>query len=137
VAFSLRTTRSRVRLGAITSCASLAFIVVFGSMCALAFRPRDQDAVNPIPPAIGADGTAAFAAAMVWNLSTREPGTFWMVLVVAGLVLGVELLYFERERLPDSVVGAGKTAASELESAEADVEAISGDLKDDADSKAG
>ncbi|MEE6211255.1 APC family permease [Salarchaeum sp. III] len=90
-------------LGAITSFASLAFIIVFGAMSVLAFRERDRGDVNPIPPAIGAVGAAVFAPVMFWNLYNREPNTFWMVLVVAVAVVAVELLYFERGELEEVV----------------------------------
>ncbi|MUV60549.1 APC family permease [Halobacterium sp. CBA1126] len=86
-------------LGAITSFASLSFIVVFGAMSLLAFRQRnavDAD-VHPVPPAVGAVGALGFAPLMLWNLYTREPETFWMVVVLAVLTLGAELLYFERD----------------------------------------
>ncbi|QLC33775.1 amino acid permease [Halarchaeum sp. CBA1220] len=92
-------------LGAITSFASLAFIVVFGAVSVLAFRRRDRDDISPVPPAVGALGAFAFAPVMLWNLSQREPHTFWMVLVVAVLVVAVELLYFERGELEDRVPG--------------------------------
>ncbi|MFB6071156.1 MAG: APC family permease [Halanaeroarchaeum sp.] len=58
-------------LGAITSFASLAFIVVFGSMSVLAFQHRDQEAISPVPPAIGALGAFVFAPVMFWNLYHR------------------------------------------------------------------
>jgi amino acid transporter len=94
-------------LSAITSFASLAFIVVFGGVSALTFRERgrgDTD-IHPVPPAIGAVGAGGFAPLMLFNLYSREPGTFWMVLVLAAFVVGVELLYFERDvveqELPD------------------------------------
>ncbi len=83
-------------LGAITSFASLSFIVVFGAMSYLAFRERGDD-VHPVPPAVGAVGALGFAPLMLYNLYGREPGTFWMVLALAAFVVAVELLYFERE----------------------------------------
>jgi len=86
-------------LGAITSFASIAFIVVFGATCVLAFRQRDQSAVNPIPPAIGAIGSIAFLPMMLYHLYRSSPNTFVSVAVVAVAVVGVELLYFERDAL--------------------------------------
>lgn len=86
-------------LGAITAFASLAFIVVFGAMSVLALRERDHDAIHPLPPAVGALGAGGFAPIMIWNLYTREPETFWMVLLITVGVVSVELLYFERDRL--------------------------------------
>jgi amino acid transporter len=103
-------------LGAITSFASLSFIVVFGAMSYLAFRQRDRDDVRALPPAVGAVGAAGFFPLMLYNLYDREPNTFYMVLVVAAVVVVVELLYFERDRLEreverfgDATVGASVT----------------------------
>jgi len=85
-------------LGAITSFASLSFIVVFGAMSLLAFRNRDADVdIHPVPPALGTVGALGFAPLMVANLYDREPGTFWMVVVLAVLTVTAELLYFERD----------------------------------------
>jgi L-asparagine transporter-like permease len=96
-------------LGAITSFASLAFIVVFGAASVLAFRASSDDDIHPVPPAVGAVGALGFAPLMLYNLYTREPGTFWMVLALAAGTVAVELLYFEREELadePDAIEGA-------------------------------
>jgi amino acid transporter len=103
-------------LGAITSFASLSFILVFGSMSYLAFRQRDHEEVNAVAPAVGAVGALAFFPLMLYNLYSREPNTFYMVLAIAVLVVAVELLYFEREYLQ-----------SEVESIESEVEAALGD----------
>ncbi|NHX37159.1 MULTISPECIES: APC family permease [Halolamina] len=96
-------------LGAITSFASLSFIVVFGATSLLAFRERDREAINPLPPLVGVVGGFAFAPVMLWNLYDREPETFWMVLVIGAFVVSAELLYFERGTLdthvPDGVEG--------------------------------
>jgi amino acid transporter len=89
-------------LGAITSFASLAFIVVFGAMSSLAFRQRDGVSSAALP-AIGVVGAAAFFPLMLWNLYNREPNTFYTVLVVTAVVVTVELLYFEREFLEEAV----------------------------------
>ena len=90
-------------LGAITSFASLSFIVVFGAMSYLAFRQCDHDDVRAGPPALGAVGAAAFFPLMLYDLYTREPGTFYTVLVVAVVVVAVELVYFERGYLDREV----------------------------------
>ncbi|MFB6081921.1 MAG: APC family permease [Halanaeroarchaeum sp.] len=76
-------------LRAITSFASLSFIVVFGTISVLALRHRDHEAINPVPPAVGALGTSVFAPVLFFSLYRREPNTFWMVLVIAVLVVGV------------------------------------------------
>ncbi|SDF18219.1 APC family permease [Halorientalis regularis] len=91
-------------LGAITSFASLSFMIVFGAMSYLAFRHRDQEAVNPVPPLVGVVGAAGFFPLMLWNLANREPNTFYMVVVIAVLVVTVELLYFERDDIAAEVV---------------------------------
>jgi amino acid transporter len=90
-------------LGAITSFASLSFILVFGAMSYLAFRQRSHDAVNPVLPAIGAGGALAFFPLMLYNLYSREPTTFYMVLAIAAVVVAVELLYFERDVIEEEV----------------------------------
>ncbi|MFB6142776.1 MAG: APC family permease [Halorientalis sp.] len=90
-------------LGAITSFASLAFILVFGGTCLLAFAQRDQAAVHPLPPLVGTVGAAAFFPLMLWNLLVREPRTFYAVLLLGGAVVAVELLYFERDVLAEEV----------------------------------
>jgi len=90
-------------LGAITSFASLAFIVVFGAMSYLAFRLRGRAGVRTLPPAVGAVGAAGFLPLMLWNLYRREPNTLYAVLVLAAVVVVVELAYFERDRLEREV----------------------------------
>jgi amino acid transporter len=90
-------------LGAITSFASLSFILVFGAMSYLAFRQRDHDEVNAVVPAVGTVGASAFFPLMLYNLYSREPNTFYMVLGIAVVVLVVELLYFERDLLEEEV----------------------------------
>jgi amino acid transporter len=90
-------------LGAITSFASLAFIIVFGLVSYLTFRERDHDEVNAIIPAVGAAGSLVFFQLMLYNLYTREPHTFYTVFGIAGFVLAVELLYFEREVIEEEV----------------------------------
>ncbi|WP_135828291.1 APC family permease [Halorussus halobius] len=90
-------------LGAITSFASLSFILVFGSMSYLAFRQRDHDEVNAVVPAVGTAGAVTFFPLMLSNLYTREPGTFYAVVGIATAVLAVELLYFERNRIEEEV----------------------------------
>jgi len=90
-------------LGAITSFASLAFILVFGAMSYLAVRERDRDGVHPVPPAVGLVGTALFFPLMLYHLARDQPGTFVTVVVLAVAVLGVELLYFERETIEREV----------------------------------
>lgn len=92
-------------LHSITSFASLAFIVIFGGMCLLTFARRDElDILRPIPIA-GAIGTAVFFPLLLFDLYVSNPMTFALVVAIAVVVIGVEVLYFEREpiehRLPD------------------------------------
>ena len=94
-------------LGAITSFASLSFILVFGSMSYLAFRQREHDEVTAVIPAVGAAGALAFFPLMLYNLYTREPNTFYMVLGIAVVVFGVEVLYFERDLLEEEITEFG------------------------------
>jgi amino acid transporter len=101
-------------LSAITSFASLAFIVVFGAMSALAFTRRDTDRITAVWPAVGAVGAAFFLLLMFYHLYTAQRGTFYAVLVIAAAVLLVELLYFEREIIEEEIpyveAGADETA---------------------------
>ncbi len=97
-------------LGGITSFASLAFILVFGGISALAFTQRDQADINPLPPSVGAVGSFAFFPLMLFHLYTNQRSTFVAVVAIAAAVLFVELLYFERDVL-----------AAEIEAHEPDV----------------
>jgi len=122
-------------LGAITSFASLAFIVVFGAMSLLAFQQRDQSTVNPVPPTVGTVGAFVFAPVMLWNLYHREPHTFWMVLVIAAFVVGVELLYFEREELESHVPrGVEDGVSTVTERVEDEARKVDDDIEDTVDS---
>jgi amino acid transporter len=103
-------------LGAITSFASLSFILVFGGMSLLAFQQRDEASVNPILPALGTLGALGFFPLMFYHLYRSQQGTFYAVLLLALGVLAVELLYFERD-----------VVADEIESIGSDVEATLGD----------
>ncbi|MFB6188600.1 MAG: APC family permease [Halapricum sp.] len=81
-------------LGGITSFGSIAFMVVFGVMCYLAFRERDED-ISPIPPAVGVAGMALFIPLLVYHLFVAERHVFYVVVAVSVAVLALELLYFE------------------------------------------
>ncbi|MDY6779886.1 MAG: amino acid transporter, partial [Halobacteria archaeon] len=102
-------------LGGITSFASLAFIIVFGAMSYLAFRNRDHGKIHPLPPLVGTVGTALFFPLMFYNLYTREPNTFWTVIVVTVVVIAVEILYFEREEIEEGVIAVEEEIVAELE----------------------
>ena len=99
-------------LDAITSFASLSFIVVFGAMSAIAFRHRDTDPVVGTVALSGVVGTAAFFPLMFSHLYRNEPSTFAVVVALAVGVILAEVLYFERDLLRE-----------EIEAFEADLEA--------------
>ncbi|TMT85846.1 APC family permease [Haloterrigena sp. H1] len=92
-------------LEAVVEFASLAFIVVFGTMCALALTVRDADEVdvNPVPPLVGVVGSAAFFVMLTWYLYSQLPAVFWLVVVIAAVVFTVEALYFKRQQLSEGV----------------------------------
>ncbi|WP_330633409.1 APC family permease [Halocatena halophila] len=96
-------------LNAISSFASLSFIVIFGSISALAVTQRDS-VVNTIVPAIGVVGALAAAVALLYHLFTSEFETFILVFTLALAVIIVELLYFERK----SIYSKGKRLEHEL-----------------------
>lgn len=91
-------------LGAITSFASLTFIIVFGAMSYLAFRQRDQAEVNEVIPSIGVVGATGFLVLMLWHLFRAERPTFYAVILIAIAVLAVEILYFERDVLEEEIM---------------------------------
>ena len=103
-------------LGAITSFASLSFIVVFGAMSYLAFRERDREGVHPIPPLVGLLGAAGFLPLMLIHLYRSEPQTFTMVVVLAVTVVAVELLYFEHEEFEREIDAVEEVALGKGES---------------------
>ncbi|WP_253521040.1 APC family permease [Halorussus vallis] len=93
-------------LSSITSFASLAFIAVFGAMSYLAFRERDDidDLLTPVP-VVGMVGTGLFFPLLLYNLWLNDPGTFYLVLLISIVVVGSELIYFEREPIEQAVPG--------------------------------
>ncbi|MFB6131305.1 MAG: APC family permease [Salinigranum sp.] len=82
-------------LDGITSFGSIAFMVVFGAMSYLAFRERDDDSINPIPPAVGVVGIFGFLPVLVWHLWSAKRHVFWVVVAVTVTVLALELVYFK------------------------------------------
>jgi amino acid transporter len=90
-------------LSAITSFASLAFIVVFGAMSALAFSRRGSERISPVWPAIGTVGAPLFFILMFYHLYIAERQTFYAVLLIAAAVVAVELLYFERNVIKQEI----------------------------------
>ena len=97
-------------LDAISSFASLAFISIFGGLSLLALRER-ENLPTTVVPILGTAGASASVVALLWHLFDAERATFWTVLVLAVVVGGVELLYFERDAI-----------ASELRSTEQRIE---------------
>lgn len=90
-------------LRSITSFASLAFIAVFGAMSYLALSNREEmDVFAPIP-AVGLVGCLVFFPLLLYSLYLDDPGTLSLVLLIAVVVIGVELLYFEREPVEKSI----------------------------------
>ena len=85
-------------LMSITSFASLAFIATFGAMSYLAWSHREDidGLISPVP-LVGLVGCALFFPLLLYNLYVVSPPTFYLVLLIGALVLGSELLYFERE----------------------------------------
>ncbi|WP_227352954.1 APC family permease [Haladaptatus salinisoli] len=93
-------------LRSITSFASLAFIAVFGAMSYLAFRKRDEiDDMIVALPVVGMVGCTVFFPLLLYDLYLNSPSTFFIVLVIAVLVIGVELIYFERQPIKAAVPG--------------------------------
>jgi len=94
-------------LEAIVEFASLAFIVVFGAMSALALTVRDAEDVdvNPIPAAARRRrlGGLLRHADVTWYLYSQLPAVFWLVVAIAAVVFGVEAMYFKRETLSEGV----------------------------------
>ncbi len=95
-------------LEGITSFASLSFIVVFGAMNFLAIQERGSLDANPYVPAVGFAGSLLFLPLMVYYLYTQEPAVFNAVALLSLAVIGVELLYFERESIEDGLRTAKK-----------------------------
>ena len=90
-------------LQSITSFASLAFIAVFGGVSYLAFdRHAELGLIRPIP-AVGMVGSALFFPLLLYDLYVNSPDVFGMVLLISVLVVGVELLYFEREPIERTI----------------------------------
>ncbi|MFC6731714.1 hypothetical protein ACFQH3_12515 [Haladaptatus sp. GCM10025707] len=70
-------------------------------MSYLALKQRDQlDLITPIP-VVGLLGTAAFFPLLLYDLYLNSPEMFVTVLLIGAAVIGVELLYFEREPIED------------------------------------
>ncbi|WP_254533746.1 APC family permease [Natrinema gelatinilyticum] len=90
-------------LEAITSFASLSFIVVFGAMSVLAFTRRNADQINATPPVVGAAGSIGFFFLMLYHLYVEQRGTFFAVILIAAAVFLVELLYFERRIIEEEI----------------------------------
>ncbi|WP_435335331.1 APC family permease [Haloarchaeobius sp. TZWWS8] len=102
-------------LNAITSFGSLAFVVVFGTMCALALKERDHDEINPLPPATGLLGCVAAFPLILYHLWSAQRGTFYTVVALAVAVVAVEVLYFKREALAEEVEEVEESVESAID----------------------
>ncbi|MFB6104469.1 MAG: amino acid transporter [Halobacteriaceae archaeon] len=83
-------------LGAITSFASLSFIIVFGGMSALALTHRHREDVTGVIPGVGVAGASLFFGLLLLHLYRAEPQTLVAVLGIGAVVVTAEVLYFER-----------------------------------------
>ncbi|KYH24223.1 putative fructoselysine transporter [Halalkalicoccus paucihalophilus] len=90
-------------LNAISSFASLAFIVIFGLVSALAYRKHSDAATSTVVPIVGTGGAIATVLALVWYLAVIEPGTFVVVVFLTVLVILMELFYFERIPIEEEI----------------------------------
>ncbi|MFB6070854.1 MAG: amino acid transporter, partial [Halanaeroarchaeum sp.] len=54
---------------------------------------------STVIPLVGTVGAIATVLALLWHLYSAEPDVFGTVVIIAVAVLGVELLYFEREHI--------------------------------------
>jgi hypothetical protein len=89
-------------LSSITSFASLAFIAVFGGTSLLAFTKRDEfDDVLAVVPLVGFLGATLFFPLLLYDLYINSPSVFYLVLLISAVVIGTELLYFERESVEE------------------------------------
>jgi amino acid transporter len=89
-------------LSSITSFASLAFIAVFGGTSLLAFTKRDEfDDVLAVIPLVGFLGATLFFPLLLYDLYINSPSVFYLVLLISAVVIGTELLYFERESVEE------------------------------------
>lgn len=85
-------------LNAISSFASVSFIVVFGAMNLLALSKRDSIASSStLVPFVGTVGSVAFLPLLLYRLYTQEPRVFGTVVALSVAVVLAELLYFERD----------------------------------------
>jgi amino acid transporter len=92
-------------LSAITSFASLTFIIVFGGVSYLAFGQRNANDVDirTSVPVIGTVGSVFFLVLMFYHLYSAQRNTFYAVLIIAAVVFLVEILYFERDYLEQEI----------------------------------
>jgi amino acid transporter len=82
-------------LMSITTFASLAFIAVFGGVSYVAYQQRDELEIYASIPIVGTVGCALFFPVLLYDLYVHSSSTFWLVVVIALLVVGTELLYFK------------------------------------------
>jgi amino acid transporter len=100
-------------LESIVEFASLTYIVVYGSVNAIALSHRDSDHISPIPPIIGLVGSITFFVLLLRYLYLVKRPVFTAVVLIALVVFGIETIYFERDVI--------KTEVEEVEEAVEDV----------------
>lgn len=90
-------------LKAVVDFASLAFIVVFGTVSALALVNREETDIRTLPPLVGLVSAAAFFVMLLYFLFTRLPHVFFLVAVTAVVVFTVEAAYFQRDSISEGI----------------------------------
>lgn len=85
-------------LQAITTFASISFILIFGVVNVLAFQERDTR-VQATVAGFGAVGALSALCLLLWHLYTKEPATLAFIAVVFAVVVLLEVFYFERDLL--------------------------------------
>nr|WP_246998348.1 APC family permease [Halosolutus gelatinilyticus] len=98
-------------LNAISSFASLSFVTIFGGFSLLAFRERTSP-LTAVLPAVGCLGAIATIVGLLYYLYTSEPTVFVTVIALSVVVVGIELLYFERKPIVTDVEGVERQIKS-------------------------
>ncbi|MFB6144167.1 MAG: APC family permease [Candidatus Nanohaloarchaea archaeon] len=117
-------------LEGITTFASVAFIMIFGTVNYVCLREQEVEKRSWIP-LLGLLGTASVFLMEIWHLFSKEPQMLAFIVVIFGVLFLLEFLYFEREEIEQEVEhveeGAGKveeTVEKEVEKVEEEVEKL-------------
>lgn len=86
----------------ITSFASVAFALIFGTVNYICLRDTDIDR-SPWVPGIGLVGTVAFLLLILWHYLRTQPTMLYYVGGIFLAVVVLELVYSERRRLESSL----------------------------------